>query len=151
MQEFNCFAITAESAFETAAICYRQSVKDFAKVYRIARPIVLYTLAVFYVLGGKAYAAGARFRTWSDNLVESNLIPSEQPAPTPIPIAPPVPARAAAKSIASPATLVVKPESDLAGKSLTELRAIAQARGISTRSTTVDRRLNKKELLAALS
>lgn len=151
MQATQSFSITAYSAASTFNICARQAVKDSARLYQIARPIILYAVATLYVLGRISYASGQRFRAWSDNLVESNLTPHEQPAPSPTPIAPPAPIRAVAKAVPAPMTLVVKPEPvDLSALNLTELRAIAKKRGVSIRAIGVDRRLNKKELLAAL-
>lgn len=73
-------------------------------------------------------------------------VPIEPPAPEPTP----APVRAVAKALPAPVTLVVKPQDDLSSKSVAELQALARARKISTRAIGVDRRLNKKELLAAL-
>lgn len=68
--------------------------------------------------------------------------------------APPAKLRVAAKALPNPVViLAVKPEvesGNLAGKGAKELRAIARARGISTRAKNANRRLNKQELVAAL-
>lgn len=82
-------------------------------------------------------------------------VPAVAPVePTPPPVKPPV-VRVAAKALPSPVvTLAVSPEvesENLSSKGAKELREIARARGIRTRAKDANRRLNKAELLAALS
>jgi hypothetical protein len=162
MNAAQSFNATIASAIETAMICYRQAAKDALKTYAIARPVVLYTLATIWVLGGYCFDAGVKFRRWSDSLVERNL-PAAQPvedAPQeavdePASVAPVVKAVAAtiypetvtARISVTPELLA---EDGLRKKSLTELRAIAKELGISQRHKTVGRRLNKGELVEAI-
>jgi hypothetical protein len=172
--------ITAQSAVETAAICYRQASKDCRKVYAIARPTVLYAAAFLFVTARACYWAGQNARVWCDRLVAESL----KPAPTAkvTSIAPttdtiqteseaalldeliaattaPAPVASAALAMSKPAVAVVEPiapeapSTDYTGMTVTQLRAIAKDRGIRTRIKTdgKDRRLNRSELLSALA
>jgi hypothetical protein len=162
MNAAQSFTLTFNSAIETAIICYRQGVKDVLKVYQVARPIVLYAAAVVWVLGDYCFDAGVKFRRWSDELVESNLAVTE-----PIQDAPQeaiavedgsvVQVKAMAATIypgVATARIPVTPEllaeDGLGQKSLADLRAIAKGLGISQRHPSVDRRLNKGELIEAI-
>lgn len=162
MNATQSFTLTFNSAIETASLCYRQSAKDTATAYRVARPIILYTAAAIWVLGGYCFCCGVKFRRWSDELVSSNLAAPEstedatqeaiaaQDSP-----AAQVPAMAATiypevVTARIPATPELLAEDGLGQKSLVELRAIAKELGISQRHKTVARRLNKSELAEAI-
>jgi hypothetical protein len=162
MNAAQSFALTFNSAIETAIICYRHGLKDALKAYAIARPIVLYTAAVIWVLGDYCFDCGVKFRRWSDELVESNLAvtesiqdaPQEAIATEDSPVVQP---RAMAATIYPevvtariPVTPGLLAEDGLGQKSLRDLQAIAKGLGISQRHKSVDRRLNKNELMEAI-
>lgn len=162
MNATQSFNATINSAIETASLCYRQSVKDTLKAYAVARPIVLYSLATIWVLGGYCFAVGVKLRRWSDDLVESNLASTESTEDAPqeaiakedSPVVQ-IPATAATiypdvVTARIPVTAELLAEDGLARKSLVELRAIAKEVGISQRHKTVARRLNKGELVEAI-
>jgi hypothetical protein len=162
MNATQSFNATINSAIETALICYRQAAKDVLKSYAIARPVVLYTLATIWVLGGYCFESGVKFRRWSDSLVERNLpIPElAEDAPREA-VDEPISIALATKAMAAtiyPETITARisvtpellAEDGLGQKSLTELRAIAKGLEISQRHKTVARRLNKGELVEAI-
>lgn len=162
MNATQSFALTFNSATQTAILCYRQSVRDALKSYAIARPVILYSLATIWVLGGYCFEFGVKFRRWSDELVKSNLVTPESTEDAPqeaitkedSPVAQ-VPAMAATiypevVTARIPVTAELLAEDGLGQKSLTELRAIAKELGISQRHKTVARRLNKGELVEAI-
>jgi hypothetical protein len=162
MNAAQSFALTFHSAIETAIICYRQGVKDALKAYSVARPIVLYTAAVIWVLGGHCFDAGVKFRRWSDDLVERNLATPESPEDAPQEaIATEDSSVVQAKAMAAtiypdvvtariPVTVELLAEDGLGQKSLKDLQAIAKGLRISQRHPSVDRRLNKGELVEAI-
>jgi hypothetical protein len=97
------FAATADSAIATAAICYRQSRRDVAKLTRWGRAIATHprtiqaaklTVCALYVAAVVAYALGQTARIGWDYLVaridlevqqaqcQENPAPAIQPAPT---------------------------------------------------------------------
>jgi hypothetical protein len=162
MNAAQSFNTTINSAIETAIICYRQGLKDALKAYSVARPIVLYTAAVIWVLGDYCFDCGVKFRRWSDKLVESSLVTPEsiQDAPQEaiaVEDGSVVQAKAMAATIYPetvttriPVTPGLLAEDGLGQKTLDELRAIAKGLGISQRHKSVDRRLNKGELIEAI-
>jgi hypothetical protein len=162
MNATQSFSTTINSAIETAVFCYDKGLEDTLKAYAIARPVVLYTLATIWVLGGYCFDAGVKFRRWSDSLVERNLPTSElaEDAPREA-VDEPISIASVAKAMAAtiyPETVTARilvtsgllAEDGLGQKSLKDLRAIAKELKISQRHKAVDRRLNKAELVKAI-
>ena len=166
--------ITANSAIDTAAICYRKARRDVRRIHGLlthprtmeAAKIAIWSLyvgaVVAYALGQSARIlvdTGAKaIQQWAESEVQSCIAIE---APTAAIEAMPAPAPAMAQAITQPvAVAVVKVEApkgpeapaDLASLTSAELRRQCQAAGIKWRHAHGQgRHLSKAEMLQALA